>query len=394
MTLQDVTSRIASIQQQLAMLAPTTTASTAASARTASSTGLDTTASTGTTFSQALDGVLAGGASATSDLPETGSLSDLVGTGTQSSDAGAAVVSRAQSYLGVPYVWGGTDPAKGLDCSGLVQRVYRDLGIELPRVSRDQATVGTAVAGLDQAQPGDLLAFGSPVHHIAIYVGDGKMIEAPRPGLDVRVADVSDTPSAIRRVIGSDIDTRTASVGSVAGSSAVSGVASSTPYADLFSRAASTYGIDAGLLAAVAKQESDALVVGADSVLEFRGQPLGKPTDAADAVLRWRRMSGRSGVLHTGQALLDVHEGAVVRRDVAVSSTTVHFAVPTEAEIEAYVGTGEPLQVAGAFTLDGLGAPFVRRVEGDPTAVIGLSLPLLRVQLGRLGLTITDFWDR
>ena len=145
---------------------------------------------------------------------------------------------------------------------------------------------------------------------------------------------------------------------------------------------------------AVAKQETDALVIGADSVLEFRGQPLGKPTDAADAVLRWRRMSGRSGVLHTGQALLDVHDGAVVRRDVAVSSTTVHFAVPSDAEIEAYVGTGEPLQVAGAFTLDGLGAPFVRRVEGDPTAVIGLSLPLLRVQLGRLGLTITDFWDR
>jgi septum formation protein len=145
---------------------------------------------------------------------------------------------------------------------------------------------------------------------------------------------------------------------------------------------------------AVAKQETDALVIGADSVLEFRGQPLGKPADAADAVLRWRRMSGRSGVLHTGQALLDVHDGTVVRRDVAVSSTTVHFAVPSDAEIEAYVGSGEPLQVAGAFTLDGLGAPFIRRVEGDPTAVIGLSLPLLRVQLGRLGLTITDFWDR
>jgi septum formation protein len=145
---------------------------------------------------------------------------------------------------------------------------------------------------------------------------------------------------------------------------------------------------------AVARTETDALVIGADSVLEFRGQPLGKPTDADDARLRWRRMAGRSGVLHTGQALLDVREGAITRRDVAVSSTTVHFASPTDAEVDAYVGTGEPLQVAGAFTLDGLGAPFVRRVEGDPTAVIGLSLPLLRVQLGRLGLTITDFWDR
>ncbi|SCX51658.1 septum formation protein [Klenkia marina] len=145
---------------------------------------------------------------------------------------------------------------------------------------------------------------------------------------------------------------------------------------------------------AVAAQETDALVIGADSVLEFRGQPLGKPTDADDARLRWRRMGGRSGVLHTGQALLDVRDGAITRRDVAVSSTTVHFAVPTDAELDAYVGSGEPLQVAGAFTLDGLGAPFVRRVEGDPTAVVGLSLPLLRVQLGRLGLTITDFWTR
>ncbi|GHE10681.1 Maf family protein [Klenkia taihuensis] len=145
---------------------------------------------------------------------------------------------------------------------------------------------------------------------------------------------------------------------------------------------------------AVAAQEDDALVIGADSVLEFRGQPLGKPADADDARLRWRRMAGRSGVLHTGQALLDVRGGDITRRDVAVSSTTVHFASPTDAEVDAYVGSGEPLQVAGAFTLDGLGAPFVRRIEGDPTAVIGLSLPLLRVQLGRLGLTITDFWDR
>ncbi|SSC24627.1 Maf-like protein [Klenkia terrae] len=144
---------------------------------------------------------------------------------------------------------------------------------------------------------------------------------------------------------------------------------------------------------AVARQESDALVIGADSVLEFRGQPLGKPADAADARQRWRRMAGRSGVLHTGQALFDVQGGAVARRDVAVSSTTIHFATPTDAEIDAYVASGEPLQVAGAFTLDGLGAAFVRRVEGDPTGVIGLSLPLLRVQLGRLGLTITEFWD-
>ena len=145
---------------------------------------------------------------------------------------------------------------------------------------------------------------------------------------------------------------------------------------------------------AVAEQETDALVVGADSLLEFRGKPLGKPADAHDARDRWQRMSGRSGVLHTGQALLDVRDGQVVSRDVAVVSTVVHFASPTPQEVEAYLATGEPLAVAGAFTLDGLGAPFVRRVEGDPAAVVGLSLATLRTQLAKRGLAITDLWRR
>ena len=145
---------------------------------------------------------------------------------------------------------------------------------------------------------------------------------------------------------------------------------------------------------AVAEQETDALVVGADSLLEFRGKPLGKPADAHDARDRWQRMSGRSGVLHTGQALLDVRDGQVVSRDVAVVSTVVHFASPTPREVEAYLATGEPLAVAGAFTLDGLGAPFVRRVDGDPAAVVGLSLATLRTQLAKRGLAITDLWRR
>ncbi|MGY1764410.1 Maf family protein [Geodermatophilus sp. SYSU D00779] len=145
---------------------------------------------------------------------------------------------------------------------------------------------------------------------------------------------------------------------------------------------------------AVAEQETDALVVGADSLLEFRGQALGKPADTHDARDRWQRMSGKSGVLHTGQALFDVQDGQVVSRDVAVVSTVVHFASPTPQEIEAYLATGEPLAVAGAFTLDGLGAPFVRRVDGDPAAVVGLSLATLRTQLAKRGLAITDLWRR
>jgi septum formation protein len=145
---------------------------------------------------------------------------------------------------------------------------------------------------------------------------------------------------------------------------------------------------------AVARQQDDALVIGADSLLEFRGQPMGKPADVHEARDRWQHISGHTGVLHTGQALFDVRDSEVVSRDVAVVSTVVHFARITPEELEAYLATGEPLSVAGAFTLDGLGAPFVRRVEGDPAAVVGLSLATLRKQLAKRGLTITDLWRR
>jgi septum formation protein len=145
---------------------------------------------------------------------------------------------------------------------------------------------------------------------------------------------------------------------------------------------------------AVAEQQDDALVIGADSLLEFRGKAFGKPADVHEARDRWQHMGGHSGVLHTGQALFDVRDGAVVSRDVAVVSTVVHFAALTTQELEAYLATGEPLAVAGAFTLDGLGAPFVRRVDGDPAAVVGLSLATLRTQLAGRGLALTDLWRR
>jgi septum formation protein len=132
-----------------------------------------------------------------------------------------------------------------------------------------------------------------------------------------------------------------------------------------------------------------AIVLGCDSVLEFDGALHGKPVDVADAVQRWRRMRGASGVLHTGHCLIDVDAGAVAE---AVAATTVRFADLTDAEIDAYVETGEPLHVAGAFTLDGLGGWFVEGIEGDHGNVIGVSLPLLRRLLGELGLTVADLW--
>ncbi len=132
------------------------------------------------------------------------------------------------------------------------------------------------------------------------------------------------------------------------------------------------------------------LVLGCDSVLELDGHLLGKPTDAADARDRWRTMRGRTGTLVTGHALIDAADGSA---RVASAKTAVRFGTPDDAEIDAYVASGEPLAVAGAFTLDGLSAPFIDGIDGDPSNVIGLSLPLLRDMVRALGHSWTDLWD-
>ncbi len=133
------------------------------------------------------------------------------------------------------------------------------------------------------------------------------------------------------------------------------------------------------------------VVVGCDSLLELDGAAYGKPGSAAEAESRWHRMRGGSGVLHTGHHVLLRRDGAE-QAGSAVASTTVHFADLSDAEIRAYVATGEPLQVAGAFTVDGLGGPFVTAIEGDYHNVVGISLPLLRDLLGDLGLAWPDLW--
>jgi septum formation protein len=133
------------------------------------------------------------------------------------------------------------------------------------------------------------------------------------------------------------------------------------------------------------------IVLGCDSLLELDGTGYGKPGSAAAATRRWHRMRGRSGILRTGHHVVLRHAGEQ-RSEVAVASTTVHFADVTEAEINAYVATGEPLQVAGAFTVDGLGGAFVTGVEGDHHNVVGISLPLLRTLLARLGVAWPSLW--
>ena len=144
--------------------------------------------------------------------------------------------------------------------------------------------------------------------------------------------------------------------------------------------------------AAVAAGEgvpAGALVLGCDSVLALDGAALGKPADAADATERWRAMRGRSGVLLTGHCLTDTATGRVA---AATAATTVHFADVSDEEVAAYVATGEPLAVAGAFTVDGLGGAFVTRIEGDHHNVVGVSLPLLRDLTAELGHAWTDLW--
>ena len=141
--------------------------------------------------------------------------------------------------------------------------------------------------------------------------------------------------------------------------------------------------------AVVASGLQDGLVVGCDSMLLLDGQVLGKPADAAEATARWHAMRGRTGTLLTGHAVVDVAAG---RTACGVAATDVRFGTPSDAEVRAYVATGEPLHVAGAFTLDGRSAPFVDGIDGDPGNVIGLSLPLLRTLLAELGVDLTDLW--
>jgi septum formation protein len=139
--------------------------------------------------------------------------------------------------------------------------------------------------------------------------------------------------------------------------------------------------------------DTECLVLGCDSVLELDGETHGKPAHAAEATARWTRMRGRSGVLHTGHWLVDdraTEDGGTSGVVGATASTTVHFAELDDEEIAAYVATGEPLLVAGAFTLDGLGAPYIRAIEGDPSNVVGVSLPLLRELLAELGVAWRD----
>lgn len=236
MSMTEAIGRMQGIQSMIAELnRPAATETSAAAAKAAAATSLATATGTGdsATFTQALAAAL-GGSGAT----DAASLTDSLGLGTSlgtslglggtsglgSAAAGTAaltgaqaagsvhtggaatgndVVAVAKKYIGVPYVWGGTNPATGMDCSGFTQRVFKDLGVELPRVVSDQMRQGTPVASLAEAKPGDLLvSFGG--NHISIYLGNGKAIDAPVPGKTVQIRDAWEQQSnltSIRRIV-------------------------------------------------------------------------------------------------------------------------------------------------------------------------------------------------
>src|SRR5699024_6982326 len=149
-------------------------------------------------------------------------------------------------------------------------------------------------------------------------------------------------------------------------------------------------------LAARARSDGGYLVLGCDSMLELDGEVIGKPHIAERARERWRAMRGRTGILHSGHWLVDDRDpddGGTGATFGATASCELRFAALADEEIEAYIATGEPLGVAGAFTIDGRGGPFVEDVQGDPHAVVGLSLPLLRRMLGEIGLGVHELWE-
>ena len=343
MSVTDVSARIQQLQTQLSLL---------------SSGGVGATADTSGQFSAALaaatDANAATGATAPTDAATGSSLAAGATTATgaagaagASSGSGEAVVAEAKKYLGLPYVWGGTSPTKGMDCSGLVKVVYQHFGIDLPRLSADQARSGTRVASMADARPGDLIAWDNSsrnagADHIAIYAGGGKMIEAPRTGLDIRLVDVPSTPDYIRRVLPAGGATSAAAITGAGGAARVaSGPAGAVPFASLFNSAGAKYGVAPRLLAAVAKAESGfnpraVSGAGAQGLMQLMpgtAKGLGvsnsfDPSQAVDGAARMLRdLTNRFGRVDLAVAAYNAGPGAVLK----------YHGIPPYAETQNYV---------------------------------------------------------
>ena len=193
MSMTDALGRIEEIRSTLSQLSGAAAAAPAGSAATAVTAGSET------EFASTLSALT--GAAGTTTAAAVSGASGVAGTAGSATDG--KVLDAVQKYLGLPYIWGGNDPAQGLDCSSFVQNVYKDLGYTLPRVTWDQMNSGTQVASLAQAQPGDLL-FSHDGGHVAIYLGNGKVVDAPQPGQTIQIRDAWETDAnltTIRRIL-------------------------------------------------------------------------------------------------------------------------------------------------------------------------------------------------
>jgi peptidoglycan DL-endopeptidase CwlO len=205
---------------------------------------------TSASFASQLSSASATGNAATSEVTSSGV--------TSAGPTGSDVVADAQQYLGIPYVYAG-ESTSGMDCSGLTQKTFRDLGITLPRTAAEQQKVGTPVASLAQAQPGDLLFFGNPAYHVAIYAGDNKLIESPEPGKTVHEIPIYQQPTSISRIVNGTGSSSLPSTGTGMTASQITAAGLNPAvarFASQFAAAESQFHLPTGMLAAVAQQES------------------------------------------------------------------------------------------------------------------------------------------
>lgn len=320
--------------------------------------GYEQGASTGAAPSDGWSTTMGAGIPASGATVGSAGLDSVSGTSDGPQDAawGQAIVADANKYLGVPYQWGGTDPSTGVDCSGLVQDVFNDLGVSLPRTADEQSMVGTAVPSIGDAQPGDLVFFagsdGTATNpgHVGIYIGNGEMIDAPYSGADVRVEPVSDagTPTAVRR-ISPPASFDPSAIGTTDGTGGVSGTATlsadvtpvaSSPYASEFAQASATYGVPQGLLNAVAQTESDfnpnaVSSAGAEGLMQLMPSTAASmgvdPLDPAQAI------PAAAGLLASYHQQFGSWSLAVAAYNAGPNAVSQYSGVPPYAQTQAYV---------------------------------------------------------